>query len=137
MKAAKKAGQVMAPILVIACLSVLHTDSALAGGEETGDARAGGVIVHRGAEVGLEARGAGKLTRAERGVTVHRGVVPERKVMSSSRSKALRYSVQAGEELWLVDPRTGRLVVCQLRGSGYAGQSSVYCTRARLPGSRL
>ena len=65
------------------------------------------------------------------GVEVLRGtpMAPRPPEERSYRTTLVLPFVAAGETLWLRDARSGRLVACQVRGSGYVGRSVIRCTQ--------
>ena len=48
--------------------------------------------------------------------------------------QAPRISFSAGEEVWLVDRKTGKLVVCELRRTPDFGRNKIRCTRRSIAG---
>ena len=120
MDAAKKAGQVLAA----GCLLLAAAGSAQAGGDET---QIAGVQVQRGAATSQQ--GDGQAVRVEQGVAVHRGSVPER-TLKAPPSTQRRVTLAAGEDLWLLDRSSGRLVACELRRSSTVGRNVIACTRS-------
>ena len=126
MDAAKKAGQ----ILAAGSLLLAAAGSAQAGGNETlgAEALGGGVQVHRGADVTLETDTQNKATRDEQGVAVHRGSVPKR-TLKPAAAPPRRVTVAAGEDFWLFDSSSGRLVACELRRTSTVGRNAIACTR--------
>lgn len=79
-----------------------------------------GVTVIRGIDDPKDIEG-GRVTR-ERGVTVFRGnataYVPEAPVEEDESSLQV---IRSGENLWLVDPKTGHVTVCERRSTIYGG----------------
>lgn len=97
-------------------------------------AQAADVTVHRGSKVTVESA---DVQRKQDGtsVAVQRGRVVERAAPARVVEKAPRISFSAGEEVWLVDRKTGKLVVCELRRTGNFGEDKIRCTKRSL--SRL
>ena len=124
MDTAKTAG------LLLAALFLFGAGGAKAGGDQ---AVGSGVLVHRGADVAMEETGSpARRATGEQGVVVHRGEVPKRRLKAAVASNRKRFAVTAGEEIWLVDPSSGRLVACELRKTSTVGKSVVACTRGKI-----
>lgn len=89
------------------------------------------VKVHRGSQVTTESA---DLQRQQDGgsVALQRGRAIERKAPPKAADKASRLTITAGEDIWLVDRKTGRLVGCELRGTSTVGRDRIVCTQRRL-----
>ena len=99
-------------------------------------AQAADVQVHRGSQVTVESADVqrkkdGTRVAVQRGRTVERAAPAPTKVVE----RAPRISFSAGEEVWLVDRKTGKLVVCELRRTPDFGRDKIRCTDRSL--SRL
>lgn len=96
-------------------------------------AEAAEVTVHRGAQVTVESTD--KQTRAAgTTVVVQRGRVAPPAAPARVVEQAPRISFSAGEEVWLVDRKTGKLVVCELRRTPDFGRNKIRCTRRSIAG---
>ncbi len=97
-------------------------------------AQAADVRVHRGSQVTVESADVQRQQDGTR-VAVQRGRAIERAAPAKVVERAPRISFSAGEEVWLVDRKTGKLVVCELRRTADFGRDKIRCTDRSL--SRL
>ena len=94
--------------------------------------QAADVRVHRGSQVTVESA---KLQRAKSGqkVAVQRGHVAATETAGARQAaKAPRITVNGGEEVWLVDRKTGKLIGCELRKTSTVGRNRIVCARRSL-----
>jgi len=86
------------------------------------------VTVARGGGDAIEAASVTK----EGGVTVHRGPAVSRQAAAAADAPAARIRAVAGEDIWLLDPESNRLIACRLQKTAFVGQSVVACARRSL-----
>ena len=94
--------------------------------------QAADVRVHRGSQVTVESA---KLQRAKSGqtVAVQRGHVSAPEAAAARKAdKTSRITVSGGEEVWLVDRKTGKLIGCELRKTSSVGRNRIVCARRSL-----
>ena len=126
MKAAKKAGLAVA---LAGAMTLIGPDAQAGSDDQDG---AGGVLVHRGAQVS-SGSAAQHRTSAHHSVAVQRGQATVRRLKKPGGSTpSSRVALAAGEELWLFDRRTGKLVACALRQTSSVGKSRIACTRRSI-----
>lgn len=93
-------------------------------------AHEGQVTVLRGS--GTSVNGAGPQVTTVAGVSVHRGPVVVRPAPVAAKQPANRFQLIGGEEIWLLDNKSKRLIGCELIKTSSVGQSRVRCSRRSL-----
>jgi hypothetical protein len=66
--------------------------------------------------------------------TVLKGSATGPAPLAQATPDVIRYQVAAGEDLWLVNRETGRLVACELLNTSTVNRQIIRCWQGSLPG---